>query len=177
MNQYAELATLGAMTAVIARTVTQEQIFAGLRKKFSTTVLNYFLGCQYCFSFWVAATLVWVDYGQPTEFFQFVTRILVVVAVANAMLITYERATVGVKVQRTIDAFNLKQVELSETLIAGHRLNNAMASIQLESQQIQIESLRRLKQAADDQHAQQEIDLARNSAELAKANTWLKQGN
>lgn len=95
---------LALITAVGARIVTQEAIFAELqawaRKQqshslFAIRKLTYPLQCQFCFSVWVAiAVVTYMRWAWPVD--QIIGSILAVVGVANAFLVAYELATVYV---------------------------------------------------------------------------------
>src|SRR5580692_884680 len=96
-----EIVSLGLVTAVVSRTVTQVQIFAWLRTRAKNTWLSYLVGCQYCFSFWIALNVVGIAHGYAIDVSKFIVETLIVIAVANTAMITYELATVKIKVQRT----------------------------------------------------------------------------
>src|SRR5580692_5599012 len=91
-----EIVSLGLVTAVVSRTVTQEQIFAWLRTRVKNTWLSYLVGCQYCFSFWIASILVVLSEPWRSFVGDFVIETLLVVAIANTAMITYELATVKI---------------------------------------------------------------------------------
>jgi type VI protein secretion system component VasK len=159
MNMITEVLILGVVTAVVSRTVTQENIFAWLRVWANRSWLKYLLSCQYCFSFWVAGGLVALS--EPWQISDYVFEVLLVVAVANALMITYELATVKIKVQRTLDEFNRGQIETQRTLNEGHRLNNAYSALQLERMEINAEGARMLKAQADEHNAKVAVERAK----------------
>jgi hypothetical protein len=158
---------LALVVAVISRTVTQEAIFAELQswaRSRSTAFgrkLAYPLQCQYCFSHWVAAGLTavigYTAVQTGSTAYDFLLTVFFLVGVANGFLIAYERATVAVKVQRTIDEFNRKQVELSAELITGHRLQNKLSELAVEQTEINMEGVRALKQRVDEHNAKVEV--------------------
>ena len=110
MTNLVALALLALVVAVISRTVTQETIFVELRnwakarRSKAGKKIAYPLTCQYCFSHWVAAGLALVTGYRVTSdlpvFVSFFVSVFVLVGLANALLISYELATLKVKVQR-----------------------------------------------------------------------------
>jgi hypothetical protein len=156
-----EVFVLGVVVAVVSRTVAQEEVFRWLRNAVSHSWFRYLVSCQYCFSFWAATATVLVAQNYVT-LDDFVVEVLVLVAIANGLMITYELATVKIKVQRTLDKFNRGQIETQKALLEGTKLNNAYSALQLEQNQIQMEGIRMLKAQADEHNAKVAVERTKN---------------
>lgn len=146
------------VVAVIARTVTQEEVFRELQeyarrpRRKLTQKLLYPLTCQYCFSHWVAAALVLVTgydvtQAQTTTLKGFVLSVFVLVAVANAFLILYETATVKVRRQRA-------EITLVEQYTRVYRVdaeNKEMVWSEMLKAREEAEVRARLQQVSDEE--------------------------
>lgn len=111
------LLILAVSVAVISRIVTKEEIFLELRnwaharQVFWQKKLTYPLTCSFCFSVWVAGTIVsYVRWYAGLVEIMF--SILVTVGIANVFLVSYEYATVKIALLR--QSQHLKNLTLDE---------------------------------------------------------------
>jgi hypothetical protein len=102
---------LALIVAVIARTVTQEEVFRELkeycqrRSQSAASIAErkffYLFTCQYCFSHWVSLGVVAVTgFSIGEGLIGHVFAIFALVGVANLYLASYERLTVSTREAR-----------------------------------------------------------------------------
>jgi hypothetical protein len=105
------LFTLALIVAVIARTVTQEEVFREFkeycqrRSQSAASIAErkffYLFTCQYCFSHWVAlGVVILTSFSLGEGFLGHVFGVFALVGVANVYLASYERLTVSTREAR-----------------------------------------------------------------------------
>jgi hypothetical protein len=114
---------LALIVAVIARTVTQEEVFREFkeycqrRSQSATSIAArkffYLFTCQYCFSHWVSLGVVAVTgFSVGEGLIGHVFAIFALVGVANLYLASYERLTVSTKEARVAIARTEAELQL-----------------------------------------------------------------
>lgn len=110
-NEIHSLFSLALIVAVVARTVTQEEVMRELREfcarqskhgPLPKRKLCYLFTCQYCFSHYVALGVVLLTGFRfwTTGFWGVVFAMFALVAVANLYMAAYERLTVATREAR-----------------------------------------------------------------------------
>lgn len=100
---------LGTVVAVIARTVTLEEVFKEFRlwcvrqskehPRLLARKACYLFTCEYCFSHWVSALVLWLT-GWRLGPWGFVVSGFVLVGVANVLMVLFQIARLVLPVLR-----------------------------------------------------------------------------
>lgn len=154
---------LAVVVAVVARTVTAEEIFvevrdfARARKTKAGRKLLYPLTCNFCFSFWATAlalALTGFNIFQQRNALTFLFSLWAIMGASVGLQVWYEYTTVLVKDRRTLINYNQLMVEHQEREADLHKFN--------------FEQMKKAQKKVLAQEAAMEAEAAEQEAETVK---------